>query len=398
MDKKRGSQFKTAQTGQFSRHIQLIALNEQKADSTQTLLSNLIDGGNTEELNTDVIMSLPEEALDVNQQLLDESPYLSDTVMESAIYKEDVLPNAMIRDILVANPQSAKSDKVLNALNDRWDPMPDYMMDEIMTGKDSLGNKELLEGQIKGYKHLRDLAYNTLVGNYLRDTVNVDVNDSLVAVLGNEQKLHAKYSLAFNHLKHGDTALMREELENIPITFELTNEDQQIYQDYLSYISIMQQLQYDTINRHYPDSSQIVNLFSLVDNGHGLPSVYAQNMLKHLGFLSCYEPVYFPVSLNSNEAGKWPFDQPNYPKSSSLKLFPNPAADYFIVEYEISQSYEQAVITIYDMKGKTINNYQLSGNQNQIVLPTGTLNNGIYMVTLFIDNKPIDTQKITIFR
>ena len=46
-------------------------------------------------------------------------------------------------------------DEVLNALDDRWDPMPDYTMEEIMTGADSLGNKELLESRIRSYEHLR---------------------------------------------------------------------------------------------------------------------------------------------------------------------------------------------------------------------------------------------------
>ncbi|HOW24202.1 MAG TPA: hypothetical protein PK711_00910 [Bacteroidales bacterium] len=55
-------------------------------------------------------------------------------------------------------------DEVLNALDDRWDSMADYMMEEIMTGADSLGNKELLESRIRSYRHQRNLAYNELVG------------------------------------------------------------------------------------------------------------------------------------------------------------------------------------------------------------------------------------------
>ena len=375
-----------------------MALNEQKADSTQTELYALIDGGDTDELNTDVVMSFPDEALEVRQQLLDESPYLSDSVMKSAIYKEDVLPNAMIRDVLVANPQSAKSDEVLDALDYRWDPMPDYMMGEIMAGKDSLGSKEIMEIQIKGYKHLRNLAFNELVGIYLRDTVNSWAPDSLEALLQNENRLSAKYNLAFYYLKNGDTALMNSELSNIPTAFTLLAGEQQTHQDYLIYIGLLQALQYDTINGHYPDSSQTATLFALADTCYDLPSAYARNMLIHFGLITYDEPVYFPLALSSSVTWQNPFKEIDFPKSSSLSLFPNPAGDYFIVEYAIAHHYEQAMIVIHDMKGKLVRSFQIKGKQNQVVIPTGDLNNGVYIVSLYINNKLEDSKKITILQ
>jgi hypothetical protein len=304
----------------------------------------------------------------------------------------------MIRDVLVANPQSAKSDEVLEAMDDRWDPMPDYMMDEIMAGEDSLGSKEIMEAQVKGYKHLRNLAFNELVGVYLRDTVNSWAPDSLEALLQNENRLSAKYSLAFHYLKKGDTALINSELNNIPATFTLTAEEQQTHQDYLAYIDILKQLQYDTINDHYPDSSQTATLFALADTCYDLPSAYARNMLMHLGLITYDEPVYFPLVINSSATWQNPFKEIDFPKSSSLSLFPNPAGEYFIVEYAIAHSYEQAVIVIRDMKGKLINSMYLKGNQNQVLIPTGELNNGIYIVSLFTDKNLKDSKKVTILQ
>ncbi|MCK5838481.1 MAG: T9SS type A sorting domain-containing protein [Bacteroidales bacterium] len=375
-----------------------MALNEQKADSTQTELYALIDGGDTEELNTDVVMSFPDEALEVRQQLLDESPYLSDSVMKSAIYKEDVLPNAMIRDVLVANPQSAKSDEVLGALDYRWDPMPDYMLDEVMAGEDSIGNKEIMEGQIRGYRHLRELAFNELVGIYLKDTINSWAVDSLIVLLQNETSLRSKYMLVLYCLEKEDTAQMNSVLNTIPTTFILSPSQQQTYQNYLTYSSILMALQHDSVNNHYPDSTQLAGLHSIADTCNNLPSVYARNLLIHLGLISYNEPVYFPMALNSSIAEIAPFKDINFPKQSSISLFPNPAGNYFIIEYRIEKAYEKAIVSIHDINGKLVNMISLKGKMNQTIIPTGEMNNSIYIVSLHVDNELEDSSKLTLLK
>ncbi|MCK5839407.1 MAG: T9SS type A sorting domain-containing protein, partial [Bacteroidales bacterium] len=148
----------------------------------------------------------------------------------------------------------------------------------------------------------------------------------------------------------------------------------------------------------YPDSSQVATLFALTDTCNNLPSAYARNMLMHFGLITYDEPVYFPLALSSSVTWQNPFTEIDFPKSSSLSLFPNPADDYFIIEYAIAHSYEQAVIVIHNMNGKLVRNFYIKGKQNQVVIPTGDLNNGVYIVSLYINNKLEDSKKITLLK
>ncbi|MFH1936551.1 MAG: NosD domain-containing protein, partial [Bacteroidota bacterium] len=191
---------------------------QQGIDLLQSEYLALVDGGSTEELNTEVFMSLPPNAVSLHQELLNESPYLSDTVMQTAIFKEDVLPNAMIRDILVANPQSAKSTDVLDELNNRFVPMPEPMMAEILAGQSLISGKEVLEGEIASRRLQRQDLYYRLIRSYKSDTVNEASHDSLILLLEEEYSLRAKYLLAFEYLKTGDTASVISTLNAIPNT------------------------------------------------------------------------------------------------------------------------------------------------------------------------------------
>ncbi len=86
-------------------------------------------------LNSEIETSSPPEAVQVYNELMAESPNLSEAVVESTIEKETVLPNAMVRDVMVANPHTAKSLVLLEKLDDRFDPMPDYMKAQILAGR-----------------------------------------------------------------------------------------------------------------------------------------------------------------------------------------------------------------------------------------------------------------------
>jgi len=365
-----------------------------EADYNIAFLTNqlnlLIDGGNTYELNFEVMTSMPDEGLEIRQQLLNESPYLSDTVIKQAIYKEDVLPNAMVRDILGANPQSAKSDDILNTLNYRFNPMPDYMMSDIMEGKRNFGAKEILDAKIRAWKQIRTKAKAELMRQFLMDTNVVNPIDSVIYFLETENDLKSNYNLAVAYWNKSDTNNARIVLNNIPMQFSLTADQSIIHQQYLTYFNILG-LMIDSIwQPSQIDSASIITLFELLTNGNANIAARSRGLLAKGGFMDYVETIGSPNFSKSSPSYYYQMhkgDDQHFPEH--LRLFPNPAGDYVIAYYQMDERYRSGLITINDMHGKFIKNYSINAGENQRVLDLKDVPIGIYIVRLLVGYKEV---------
>ena len=356
-------------------------------------LNLFTDGGDTESLNTDVQTSFPDEAMEIRQQLLDESPYLSDTIMKSAINQENVLPNAMVRDILVANPQSAKTPDVLNTLDNRFVPMPDYMMGEIMAGLNNIGAKEQLEHRLALHKTKRKKSLLRLERYYRNDTINPSASiDSLIALWQREPYPQARYKISFLHLNRSDSLNLFNILDSIPINFELSLEEQQVHQQYEDIFDILWTMKADSIN---PDSTMIQSLLSLSAYS-SIPGVYAMNRLIHDSIITYHEPVYLPDLLKS--APVYPENPYKEDHTNIMNIFPNPAGKYFIIEYDLSDYTEDLYITIRDIHSKQLKAVKLSNSHTQKVISTANYPNGTYLIQLYHKKDILETTKIIIYK
>jgi hypothetical protein len=186
--------------------------------------------------------------------------------MKSAIYKENVLPNAMIRDILVANPQMAKTPDVIQTLDNRFDPMPDYMMAEIMEGQNILGAKELLEQELALHVTNRTRSFNKLIRHYKQDTINSWAQDSLLALLNTESYPGPRYQAAFIYLENGDSVTVQNILNNIPTELVLTNRETFAHNLYSDLFDILIELQVDSVAAI--DSIQEAALLDIAQYNH----------------------------------------------------------------------------------------------------------------------------------
>jgi hypothetical protein len=359
-------------------------------------LNALVDNGNTEELNFEVMTSLPDDGLEIRQDLLNASPYLSDTVLKQAIYKEDVLPNAMIRDVLEANPQSAKSHEILNTLDSRYEPMPDYMLAQIMEGKKYLGAKEILEANIQSWHQIRSKAKADLMRELLLDTNMISPLDSVIAFLENETDLDSKYDMALAQWDNSDPEEAWGILNDIPSQFDL-NENQIIDHDnYLDYFDILQALADSNWQANQLDSASVTTLFYLRESENPRISALSRGLLVIGGFFNYIETINFPEMTKASKIHhfQYPVNSTNI-KEDKLWLFPNPAGDFVVAYYDLDSKYKSGELRLVDLNGKLSKSYQIKSGNDQIVIDLKTYPSGLYLISLKARNQIIDSKKLS---
>ena len=363
-----------------------------KIDSLSSLLNQLLDDGSTDTLQEKVQNSTSNQSYDIYQSLMNPSPYLSDTVLKSSIEKEDVLPNAMIRDIMVANPQSAKNENLLNAIDKRITPMPDSMWVEILDGRDIIGAEEHLLWELSGWIQTRDFYFHALINHYLCDTIDSWAIDSLVSLLENTNRLEAKYYLFYYYLNRHDFTQADNVLQNIPSEFNLSTDEHNIYTEYSTLLPILQQIYNDTLGYYIQDSLQITDLEQLALNDKNLPGAFARNILISSGIIYYKEPIILETDLKSSRIIH------NYEKkiqiSGEFKVYPNPCKDYVIAEYTKGELTDLCYINLYDKSGKRIASFSMKHSADQVVIPLQQYPKGNYFLQLFVNGKSKGVKKI----
>ena len=367
-------------------------------DSCSGVLSLWIDGGNTPELNYEVQMATPPEATETYDQLIQDSPYLSDTVLSTSIGKEDVLVNAMIRDIMVANPHGAKKQELIDALEQRMPPVPDYMMAEIMAGLDSLSLKEQRESEIAYYKQERDWAFNKLLHLYLNDTSLVFGEDSLVSLISNYGSPTNHYFLALRYMENGDTVNTFSILSDVPNLFSLDSAGQSQHQDYQAIFGMLKNLKQlgKPLDSLSTSSRQI--LYQIAEH-NSQAAAMAQNILQHIDSGSYPEDYILPtngLNLRSMYAGNHEAIDDDK-EASWIKVYPNPCKDYFIIDYKFEVP-TRVNYTIYDQLGRTIGDGYFEGLRNQILKRTSSMSPGLYTIRFVIEEQVVTSLKLNIMK
>jgi len=315
--------------------------------------------------------------------------------MITAAAKEDVLPAAVITEILSVNPQAAKSDTVIQILENRINPLTDDQLATIGEGLYVIGAKESLENKLAGYRSVYNTALKRIIQYYKNDTLNTTASDSVIWYLNAENQLWAKYSLAFEYLVSGDTVSAENTLNAIPNTFQLNASELNEFGYYLSYVDLFKQLKREGKSISEVDSNQIQILLNLMNSSTGSLSGYARNVLLARGEITYKEPYIFPQG--SVKSSKIHHKNTSENKNTNLlKVYPNPARDYIIIEYALNIGPDNASVVLYDAMGKIIRFMKINNTIDWLVVPLGDIPSGNYIGILKNNDKPLGTVKFVI--
>jgi len=367
--------------------------SEIEALNIQNTLDAIVDGGETQQTVDNVETSYPPETYEVYNDLMVKSPNLSGDVVDAAIEKDDVLPNAMIRDVMVANPQSAKEDELISMLGERVEPMPEYMLAQILEGRDLLSYMEGLESQKEFHLQRRSLAKNALINEVLFDDAlapETKIADVLNLL---DESLSDQYKKAMLYVTLDEANLGFILLNEISTNFGLSEIEQSQYDDFIIYYPIIN----DYLNSDIlPDENEILLLEGIYQSNDNFTGGYARNLLMSLGELEYIEPVILGDFNKSSPAHNYAEIMNNVKDFNFLSLHPNPAKDYVIIDYILDMAKSDAIIKITDISGRIQSKVMLNNKQDQLVIDTKAYKPGIYFVTLWSNGKMLDTIKFSI--
>ena len=138
-------------------------------------------------------------------------------------------------------------------------------------------------------------------------------------------------------------------------------------------------------------------IFSLAETEDGLPNMLAKAIrLQNDTNFYYNEPIVFPDTTLENRSKSTKVKKIVKKADNIMKVYPNPAKDYFIVEYNIIDKFDHATIEITDMLGHKIQEIVLNSSKGQKIINTTTFTKGIYNCCVKNNGKNIGQSNIII--
>ncbi|PWH85764.1 T9SS type A sorting domain-containing protein [Brumimicrobium oceani] len=342
---------------------------------------SLIDNGNTDILQSQIENNWSSDAWTLRNNLMQEAPYLSTEALLTAA-GENILPNAMLLEVLLANPDATKGEQFIFELNDVTNnALPEYMLNYVRNNWNTETVRTSLEGEIMAYQS--KIAEATHFIKYLKKSKEEHTYSERHNIVLMGEGISNKIGVMDFFIENSEWSRADSVLQAIN-SDESMQADIGLIEDFDNYITFRSSL--GSRNIAQLDSTEVQYLETLAEKGNRA-SGYAENILCFF-YDICFEKE-VPEGGGMAKMLTIPAPSGNEPTLEELMynitVYPNPASEFTSIKWEIYDELENAQYKIYDMNGREIGTGSIEENTGEKLIDTRNLENGVYIVNIYND-------------
>jgi len=360
---------------------QQLRSSQMEIDNKKAELDSLVDGGNTEYLINEVDNLTQRNYMRTCGDLLNASPYLSDTVLKTFMLNPLHRPILKIIVLMANSPLPSGVRSYIDQTN-----LP-YIFKSILwslqNGTNPREEKQMAIATLDGN---RQFILNNLMRQVLLNDSVPETKDSLIDVLTDETDYRSLYYLIpvlISNQQYNDAQTAITDLEQAAYTLPETSRNELL--DYCQLLSITEQGK-EGGNMDTVVGQNIGFLESMATADGKKGTITAQLLLEH------YNPTTYdypektdfpnPDNNRSVKVENKPYE-PAGNVSDMLNVYPNPANDKLTIEYAILNNFgTDCSIGLYDMQGNLIKSVPTGKQIGFVELDVSGIANGNYILSV----------------
>lgn len=360
--------------------------------STAYVYKSLLDGGNTQAVVDEVQESWPQEAWDLRNYLMSKSPYLSTTVLMEVV-KKNILPQAMVLEICLANPEATKKESFIKwAEYEAPNPLPGYMIDLIAGSWDERTFRMELEAQMGQHHADMSVAADILQASYRADEETIPLADMLDQ-WNKMPNYGARFAEVEMHLRMKQFEQAKAILNSLAARYTLKEEREAERDRAIWYIDRLQGLTGEGRSIMQFNATEVAELTTFAETASDIPGTWVRNILC-FGYQICLP--HGEGGGGGNKALKPRKDVPNSTSDRVLEVMPNPASAWATIEYDLGMETSEAYVRIIDARGKEVALLPAMAAKGQLLWDTRTVPSGVYAIELFRAKERVSTRRLVV--
>ncbi len=343
-------------------------------EEQQALVAAILDGGNTQALLAQTNTTNYYNAYQTYQGLMQQQGKLSDEVMIAAIQLESELPASWLTNVLATNPHATASVAVMDALQNRYNPLDEYQMMLIREGSTNTMTPLQVAKRLMGHYRYEEVTGRSTYLQELNSSGDVLTETEILTMYHADEFLGDRLQAASLLRSMGQFESAQSLLNSASQALPLSAEEEadittaaSIYE--IEHIAISQQESLLT-------PTQLAWLEDIwLNDPYNMGPLALQVLMSLAGYEPEWTDYEVPAELRSMQG------MLVSQKQSAFTAYPNPVSDFINIKRS-GTTEEVVMLEIQSVDARIVGTDKFNTTQSEISFLTNQLAEGAYVILL----------------